>query len=39
MWRKQIGESNCNFGGNSRPNCTLLCPKMKKKKQIQGQIK
>ena len=31
MWRKKIGESSCNFGGSSRPNCTLLCPKMKKK--------
>jgi hypothetical protein len=20
------------FGGNSRPNCALLCPKMEKKK-------
>jgi hypothetical protein len=42
MWRKQIKEdyknkkkSSCNF---SRPNCTPLCPKIKKI-QIQGQIK
>jgi hypothetical protein len=38
MWRKQIKEdyknrekSSCNFGGNSRPNCTPLCPRMEKK--------
>jgi hypothetical protein len=31
MWRKQVGgEYNCNFGGNSRPNCIPLCQKMKK---------
>jgi hypothetical protein len=23
------------FGGNSRPNCAPLCPKMEKKMQIQ----
>ena len=39
MWRKQAGKSNCNFGGNSRPNCTPLCSKMEKIMQIQGQIK
>ena len=38
MWRKQIKEDYKNrknqaaiFGGNSRPNCTPLCPKMEKK--------
>jgi hypothetical protein len=44
MWRKQIEDdyknrekSSCNFGGNSRPNCTPLCQKNGEKKiQIQG---
>jgi len=38
MWRKQIKEdykirekSSCNFGGNSRLNCTPLCQKIEKK--------
>jgi hypothetical protein len=40
MWRKQINEnyknrekSSCNFGENSRPNCTPLCQKMEKKNE------
>jgi len=32
-------EYNCNFEGNSMPNCTPLCPKMEKTMQIQAQIK
>ena len=46
MWRKQIKEDYKNrkhqaviFGGNSRPNCTPLYPRMVEKIQIQGQIK
>ena len=31
MWRKQTGESICNFEGNSRPNCTPLYPKIERK--------
>jgi hypothetical protein len=38
MWRKQIGESSCNFGGDSRPDCTPLCQKNGEIMQIQGQI-
>ena len=30
MWKKQVGEYNCNFGANSRPNCTILCLKIEK---------
>jgi hypothetical protein len=29
-WRKQAGEYNYNFGGNSRPNCSLLYPNIEK---------
>ena len=39
MWRKQVGESGCNFRGNSRSNYTPLCQNMEKKMQIKGQIK
>jgi hypothetical protein len=38
-WRKQVGEYNCNFRGNLRPNCTLLYPKNRESMQIQDQIK
>ena len=45
MWRKQIKEDYKNrknkdaiFKGNSRINCTPLCPKMEKTVQIQGQV-
>jgi len=32
MWRKQVGESSCNFRGNLRSNYTPLCQNMERKK-------
>jgi hypothetical protein len=35
----RLGNQVAIFGGDSRPSCTPLCPKLEEKMQIQGQIK